>query len=523
MSDEAVNHHQYDDWKPSINPWLAVTPVMVAIFMFVLDETISNVALIYIAGSMSVSHNESTWVLTSYLIASGIAIPLAGMMARVMGRKNYFILSIIIFTISSFLCAIARSMPEIVLFRFLQGLGGGGLLPLGQSIMLESFSKEDRPKSMAMFGVVIVFAPLLGPVLGGWITENWSWPWIYLINIPIGILCVILAKKLLEDPPYAKKQEGIKIDVVGLTFLSLWLISLQTVLDKGNDADWFGAAWICWLSAFSLVCAILFFVSQFKNKHNPLIDLSILKNRTYFFGTLIQVILMAVFLASAALLPSMLQTLLGYSAYLSGLSMGTRGIGSISGVILYLILSKRMGDRRITTIGLTLLGFASLFFGMINLEINLSIIAVPNILYGLGIFLALTPLVPLSCSTVSNKDMANASCLQNLVKNIGGAIGTSIGTTMISRLAQAHQHMMSGHLNFSNDVYMAKLSAMSQSFMQATADFATAQSMAMASIYQELLQQARLWGYVDTFRWFAFATFLLIPLLVLVKKPKDEV
>ena len=203
--------------------------------------------------------------------------------------------------------------------------------------------------------------------------------------------------------------------------------------------------------------------------------------------------------------------------------MGTRGIGSISGVILYLILSKRMGDRRITTIGLTLLGFASLFFGMINLEINLSIIAVPNILYGLGIFLALTPLVPLSCSTVSNKDMANASCLQNLVKNIGGAIGTSIGTTMISRLAQAHQHMMSGHLNFSNDVYMAKLSAMSQSFMQATADFATAQSMAMASIYQELLQQARLWGYVDTFRWFAFATFLLIPLLVLVKKPKDEV
>ena len=273
-------------------------------------------------------------------------------------------------------------------------------------------------------------------------------------------------------------------------------------------------------SAFSLICAILFFVSQFKNKEYPLIDLGILKNRTYFFGTLIQVILMAVFLASAALLPSMLQTLLGYSAYLSGLSMGSRGIGSISGVVTYLILSKHIGDRRITMIGLILLGFGSLFFGMINLQINLSIIAVPNILYGLGIFLALTPLVPLSCSTVRNEDMANASCLQNLVKNIGGAIGTSIGTTMVSRFAQAHQHMMSGHLNFSNDVYVEKLAAMSQAFMQTTADFATAQGMAMANIYQELLQQARLWGYVDTFRWFAFATFLLIPMLMLVKKTK---
>ena len=512
---------EQQEWKPSINPWLGVVPVMLAIFMFVLDETISNVALTYIAGSMSVSHNESTWVLTSYLIASGIAIPFAGMMAKVMGRKNYFIASIIVFTVSSFLCAVARSMPEIVLFRFIQGLGGGGLLPLGQSIMLESFSGEDRPKSMALFGMVIVFAPLLGPVLGGWITENWSWPWIYLINIPIGIICVVLAKKLLEDPPYARKQQGIKIDIKGLTLLSLWLISLQIVLDKGNDADWFGAAWICWLSAFSLICAVLFFVSQFKNKEYPLIDLSVLKNRTYFFGTLIQVILMAVFLASAALLPSMLQTLLGYSAYLSGLSMGSRGIGSISGVVTYLILSKHIGDRRITMIGLILLGFGSLFFGMINLQINLSIIAVPNILYGLGIFLALTPLVPLSCSTVRNEDMANASCLQNLVKNIGGAIGTSIGTTMVSRFAQAHQHMMSGHLNFSNDVYVEKLAAMSQAFMQTTADFATAQSMAMANIYQELLQQARLWGYVDTFRWFAFATFLLIPMLALVKKSKE--
>ena len=519
MSEQNI---QQEEWKPSINPWLAVMPVMLAIFMFVLDETISNVALTYIAGSMSVSHNESTWVLTSYLIASGIAIPLAGMMSKILGRKKYFIICTVVFTISSLMCAISRSMPEIVIARFIQGLGGGGLLPLGQSIMLESFPKNERAKSMALFGVVIVFAPLLGPILGGWITENWSWPWIYLINLPIGVMCVYFTNKLLEDPPYARAHKGIKVDALGLSLLTLFLISLQIVLDKGNDADWFGSTWICWMSAFSLTCAIAFFVSQFKNKKNPLLDLTILKNRTYFFGTVIQIMLMSVFLASAALLPSMLQRLLGYSAFLSGLSMGTRGIGCMSGVVAYLILSKSQGDRRITMIGLALLGVASAFFGNINLQINLNIIAIPNILYGMGIFLAMTPLVPLSFSTVKNEEMANASCLQNLVKNIGGAIGTSIGTTMVTRYAQVHQNMMVDNLSFDNPVYGAKLQAMTQAFMQQTVDFATAQQMAMASMYQELLQQSTLWGYIDTFRWFAFATFLLIPMLTFMKNRANK-
>lgn len=510
------------EWKPSINPWIAIIPVMLSIFMFVLDETISNVALTYIAGSMSVSLNESTWVLTSYLIASGIAIPFAGMMSKILGRKNYFLVSITVFTLASLMCAISHSMPEIVIARFIQGLGGGGLLPLGQSIMLESFPKEERAKSMAMFGIVIVIAPLMGPVLGGWITENWSWHWIYLINLPIGIISLLTAKKLMEDPPYARKQVGAKVDVKGLVFLSLFLVSLQVVLDKGNDADWFGATWICWLSFFVVVFAILFFKSQLENKECPLLDLGILKNKTYFFGTLIQMLLMAVFLSSAALLPSMLQRLLGYSAFLSGLSMGSRGIGSITGVVAYMILSKSQGDRRITMIGLALLGIASAFFGTINLEINLSIIAVPNMLYGMGIFLAMTPLVPLSCSTVKNEEMANASCLQNLVKNISGAIGTSIGTTMVSRFAQVHQNMLVGNLNFSNAYYVEKLQAMTGAMMQNTTDYMTASSMAMSSIYREMVQQATLWGYIDTFRWFAFATFLLIPFLLLVKKPKEE-
>lgn len=514
---ESISTEQ--EWRPSINPWLMITPVMLAIFMFVLDETISNVALTYIAGSMSVSLNESTWVLTSYLIASGIAIPLVAAASKLFGRKNYFMICTIVFTISSFLCAISHSMIEIVLARFLQGLGGGGLLPLGQSIMLESFPKKDRPKSMAIFGIAVIFAPLIGPVLGGWITENWSWPWIYLINVPLGFLCVYLSKNLLEEPPYAKKQKNVHFDFKGMIFLSGWLIALQVVLDKGNDADWFGAAWICWLSAISMIFAILFFISQARGKE-PLIDLTVLKDRTYFFGTLVQVILMGVFLSSAALLPSMLQNLLGYTAYLSGLSMGSRGVGSFIGVALYLTLSKKLGDRRIVMIGLILLGLGSVFFGMINLQINLTTIALPNILYGSGLFLALTPLIPLSFSTIKNENMTNATGLQNLVKNIGGAIGTSLGTTMVARFAQVHQNMLINHLHDTNNTFVERVNALTGTFSSLTDTF-TAHTMAQSQIYSQLIQQSHLWAYIDTFRWFAFATFLLIPMLVFIKKPKS--
>lgn len=513
------NIKQEEIWRPAINPWLAVVPIMLAIFMFALDETISNVALTYIAGSMSVSLNESTWVLTSYLIASGIAIPLVGFMSKLLGRKNYFIICLIVFTMSSFMCAISHSMIEIVLARFIQGLGGGGLLPLGQAMMMENFEPKDRPKSMALFGIAIVFAPLLGPILGGWITENWSWPWIYLINIPLGFLCVYLSHTLLEDPPYAKRQKNVKVDVWGMVFLVGWLVTLQIVLDKGNDEDWFGSPWICKLTAISIICAVAFFIVQFKNK-DALIDLRVLKDKTYFFGTFIQVILMGVFLASAALLPSMLQRLLGYTAYLSGLSMGARGIGSIVGLVSYLFLSRFIGDRRVAMIGLGALGFGSFYFGMISLQINLGTIALPNIMYGAGIFLALTPLIPLSMSTIPNQGMTNAAGLQNLVKNIGGAIGTSISTTMVARFAQVHQNMMTNHLNFSNEIFNERIEAAAQN-LSTYMDFGTANNLAHGQIYQELIQQSALWAYIDTFRWFALATFMLIPLLIFIKKPKS--
>lgn len=511
-----------ESWKPKYSPWVTAWPVLMAVFMFALNETISNVALAYIAGSLSISMNESTWIITSYLMASGIAIALVGFMTKLLGRKTLLVCAVLMFTISSLFCACSQSMVIMVLSRFLQGVGGGALLPLGQAIILETFPPNERQKAMAVFGLVFIIAPIIGPILGGWITENYCWQWIFIIDIPLGIICALWVNKIVEDPPYARKQKNVLIDYKGIIFLSLWLISMQVVLDKGNDADWFGSTWICWLTAFSVICAIIFFVTQFsKDNKEPLLNLKILFDGTYFWGTFIQIILMAVFLASATLLPSMLQNLMGYTSYLSGLSLGTRGIGNIIALVTYFIISKKLGDRRIAAIGLFFLGLGSWYFGMINLEINLSSIAFPNICYGVGIFFALTPLVPLSCCTLDNKELTNASSLQNLLKNTGGAIGTSISTTMISRFSQVHQYMMVGHLNFSNDAYMEKLNTSVQTLSN-NYDMGTAYIMSQGQMYNELIKQAHLWGYIDTFRWFAVATFLLIPLLLFIKKPKQK-
>src|SRR5574344_1319245 len=283
------------DWKPKYGAWTTAWPVLMAVFMFALNETISNVALANIAGALSISMNESTWIITSYLMASGIAIALVGFMSKLLGRKKLLICCVLLFTISSFFCAVSGAMIMMILSRFFQGIGGGALLPLGQAIILETFPPNERQKAMAIFGLVFIFAPVIGPILGGWITENWCWQWIFIIDIPLGIICALWLHKILEDPPYARKEKNVAVDKTGIIFLSLWLISMQIVLDKGNDADWFGSVWICWLTTFSVICAVIFFISQFKNKE-PLINLRILKDKTYFWGTFIQVILMAVFL-----------------------------------------------------------------------------------------------------------------------------------------------------------------------------------------------------------------------------------
>ena len=504
----------------NINPWLACLPTMTAAFMFVLDATIANVALPHMAGSFSVSRDESMWILTSYLIASGIVIPMVDWFSKAMGRKNFFIASIITFTIASALCGMAQTMVQMVAFRILQGIGGGGILPISQAILQENFKPSERGKAMAMFGMVIVLAPILGPVLGGWITENWTWPYIYYINIPIGILAWVLSNMFIFDPDYAKKQEGVKTDFIGFFFLCLWLVSLQVVLDKGNNADWFNSSWVCWLSFVSVTSAILFIISQVKNKQS-LVDLTVFKDKNYLVGTAVQIVMQAVLLASVAILPQFLQSLMGYDAYLSGLSMMPRGVGALTATILYGSFANRFDGRLLVAVGLICIASGCMMLGNLNLEISMVSIGFPNFLFGLGLGLSMIPIITLSMATLRNDQMTNASGLQNLLKNIGGAVGTSVVATLITRGAQKHQFMLIQHLTDTTANYVERVQTYTGAFIT-NYDPVTASYMAKGVINRLLLQQSTLLAFIDAFRVFAIAAVAIIPFLLLLKNIKKE-
>ena len=507
------------DWKPSINPWVTCIPVMVAAFMFVLDETVANVALPYMAGSFSVSRQESTWVLTSYLIASGIAIPSVDFFCKMLGRKNLFMLSIIIFTCASFLCGISNSLPMMIIARVIQGFGGGALLPMAQAISLESFPVEKRAQSMAVFGLVIVLAPIIGPVVGGWITTNFSWPYIFFINIPIGVLAVYLANEFIEDPPYAQKQENVYVDKIGLFLLIGWLTCMQIVLDKGNDADWFGSTWVCWLTFFAVTFCITFFITQAKRK-NSLIDITVFKDKNFFIGTLVQIVMMAVLLSSLTILPQFLQTMMGYDAYLSGLAVMPRGVGALLSMIFIGTLGSKIPARRLVVLGLILLSTSGFILCELNLQIAMVNIALPNFIMGIGMAMCMVPIITLSTITLENSQMTNASGVQNLLKNLGGAIGTSIMTTVISRKAQVHQAFLVGNLAMTNDNFLERLQVYSSMFQQYTGEL-NANYMAQLLFYRQMLQQSNMGGFRDAFELCAVACVAIIPFVFFLKGIKN--
>ena len=350
------------------NPWISAVPTLLAVFIYVIDGTIANVALPHMAGSFSATRDESMWILTSYLIASGIIIPSVDFFSKFFGRKNFFIISILLFTIASMLCGMAKNLGEMVIFRILQGAGGGGIVPISQALMMESFPKEKRGTAMAVFGMGVIIAPIVGPVLGGWITDNWSWPWIFFINVPFGCLAAILSKKMLFNPPYSQRQKDVKMDGLGFFFLTIWLLCLQVFFDKGNNADWFNATWICWIFGISCTAGICFFTSQIVRK-DTLVDLSVFKDRNFIIGTIIQVIMQAVLYSTLAILHQFLQSMMGYTAFLSGATMMPRGFGSMLAMVMTATLSNRIDNRLMVVAGLTLIGCAGLAFGMLNLSL----------------------------------------------------------------------------------------------------------------------------------------------------------
>lgn len=503
------------------NPWVTAIPLMLAMFIYVLDGTIANVALPHMAGTFSATRDESLWILTSYMIAGGIVIPTVGWFSKLMGRKNFFMFSLFLFSFASMLCGMARNIEFMIFARILQGFGGGGILPLGQAILLEGFPKEKRGLAMSVFGLGVIVAPIIGPVLGGWITDNWSWPWIFYINIPFGCLAVILSKKLLYDPPYARRQKGVKIDTVGFITLSLWLITLQVVLDKGNNADWFNATWICWTFGFSVVFCIAFFISQLLNK-DSLVDLAVFKDKNYSAGTIIQIVMQGVLYASLAILPQFLQNMLGYTAFLSGATMMPRGFGALAAIGLCSFLADRINKRILVAVGLTLLGTSTFIFGSLNLQIASINIVIPNFIMGLGMGLAMIPIIAISVETLTNEQMTNATGLQNLLKNIGSAIGTSVVGTMLTRFAQVHQYMLVGNLSPLNENFIIRLKSMGGALMQYTAPD-MANHMAQYQMYRQLIQQSTLMAFMDAFRIFGALCIAVIPLLLFCKTTSHKI
>lgn len=509
-----------ENWTPKINPWIMIIPVMLSVFIYVLDGTIGNVALPHMAGSFSATRDESMWILTSYLIAAGIVIPAVDFFSKLCGRKNFFIISILMFTIASMLCGMAKNIEFMIFARILQGFGGGGILPISQAIIIESFSKEQRGAAMSVFGMGVILAPIIGPVLGGWITDNWTWPWIFYINIPFGCIAALLSKKLIEDPPYARRQHNVKIDGKGFFYLTIWLVTLQTVLDKGNNADWFNATWICWTFAVSVVACILFFHSQLTNKES-LIDLSVFKDKNFSAGTIIQIVIQAVLYASLAILPQFLQSMMGYTAFLSGATMMPRGFGSMIAMLITGTLSNKFDNRFFVMLGLALIGGASLVFGSLNLQISNMNIAIPNFFMGMGMGLSMVPIMNLSVDTLRNEQMTNATGIQNLLKNIGSAVGTSLVATMLTRFAQVHQNMLVGKMSELNPAFIERIQTTAGA-LSAYTEHSVAQHMAQYSYYGQLIKQSTLWAFIDSFRIFGVLCLAVIPLLFLMKKIKKE-
>src|SRR5580692_8516195 len=403
--------------KPAVNPWLIAVSVMLATFMEVLDTSIASVALPYIAGSLSATNDEATWVLTSYLVANAVVLPASGWFALKFGRKRFLITCIIIFTVSSFACGAAWSLGTILIARAIQGAGGGALQPLSQAILLESFPPDKRGMAMAVFALGVVVAPVLGPTLGGWLTDTYSWRWAFYINIPIGIFAIFMIMREVEDPPYIKNAKPGRIDGIGLGLLAVWLGCLQIILDKGQEDDWFGAPWIRYASLILVVCFVLFIVRQFLHDH-PLVNLRVFRHRNFTLGCILIGLFGAGIYGLVTLLPLFYQELMGYTAFAAGWAVSPRGIGAICAMPVIGYLTAKIDNRWLIAFGFGLFGFASLWFGEVNLDIGQWTFLWAILISGFGSGCVFVPLSTTTMAFLKNEEIGNASGLYNLFRNI---------------------------------------------------------------------------------------------------------
>jgi len=509
------------EWKPAANPWIIAGSVMLATFMVVLDSSVANVALPHIAGNLSASTDESTWVLTSYLVSNGIMLPTSGWIARRIGRKRLLLISILLFTGASLLCGMSINMPMLIVARVLQGIGGGGMQPLAQAILLESFPPRQHGTAMAVFGVGVVVAPVIGPTLGGWITDSYSWRWIFYINLPIGILALIMVNLFVEDPPYLRNAFRGAIDYLGFGLMARWLGSLQLMLDKGQEMDWFATPWIRWTAAVSLL-ALVGFIYRELVVHDPIVQLHVLLNRNFSMGTLITGIYGFVLYGATAMLPLFLQTMMGYSALQSGLTVSPRGLGAMASMIAVGVLVRYIDGRVLMAFGFVLLGYSTWMLSNISLEIGMASVIVPNVLNGCAMGFVFVPLTTMSLSRLRKEEIGNASGIYNLMRNIGGSVGIATVMTLLVRGAQAHQNYLSANLTAGSPATLMLLQGLGGRFFRDGASASTAHLEALGALYRSILQQSAVLAYADNFRLLAILSLACAPMVLLFQRVRKH-
>ena len=505
------------------NPWFIAAAVMLATFMEVLDTSIAAVALPYIAGSLSASNDEATWVLTSYLVANAIVLPASNWASMRFGRKRFLMSCVAIFTVASFLCGAAPSLAFMLLARVVQGAGGGALQPLSQAILLESFPPAKRGAAMAVFAFGVVVAPVLGPTLGGWLTDTYSWRYAFYINIPIGVMALFMINRFVHDPDYIKNAKAKPLDGVGLGALIVWTGCLQVILDKGQEVDWFGAVWIRWAAA-AMVIAFVYFVWWAWTKKDALVDLKVLKNRNFAVGSALIFLFGVAIYSTTTVLPLFYQELLGYTAFTAGVAVAPRGLGAICGMPVIGYLSNKADPRWLLTFGFFTFGLTTLYFGNVTLQISPTSLLLPILITGFALSFVFVPITTAAYGTLSNEQIGNASGLFNLMRNVGGSIGISIAQTLLTRRSDVHQNEILNYVpttgqQFQNTVRSLH-SYLGGYFGPSNSGGPRSGGPATAIIYQQLQQQSLLWAFVDVFRWLSLLCFLCVATVWLLKKVK---